>query len=54
MTKSPASAFERTVSSGGRSATREAGGTLCVTNTEPPTTLSAPSTVSPPSTVAFA
>ena len=30
------------------SATREAGGTLCVTNTEPPTMQSAPSTVWPP------
>ncbi len=54
ITKSPASAFERTVISGGRRATREPGGTLVVTNTEPPTTLSAPRTVSPPRTVAFA
>ena len=54
ITKSPASAFERTVISGGRSATREPDGTLVVTNTEPPTTLSAPRTVSPPRTVAFA
>ena len=35
MTKSPASAFERTVISGGRRATREPGGTLVVTKTEP-------------------
>ena len=54
IAKSPASAFARMVTSGGRRATRVEGGTLSVTKTEPPTTLSAPITVLPPSTVAFA
>jgi len=54
MTKSPASAFERTVISGGRKATRVDAGTLSVTKTEPPTTQSAPTTVCPPRTLALA
>jgi len=54
MTKSPASAFERTVVSGGRRATRVPGAMLAVRKTEPPTTLSLPTTVSPPRTVALA